>query len=72
MLRPRYPLYPLHRWSQNPKFGTDVQKEKYVVRIEVFTAVTTKNAVFWDIKPRSYLTESTLRLRHRVQLVNAM
>jgi hypothetical protein len=43
----------------------------YVV-IEVFTAVTMKNAVFWDIKTQSYLTGDTLRLRYRPQPVNAM
>jgi hypothetical protein len=42
------------------------------VRFEVFTAVTMKNAVFWDIKTRSYLTGNTLRLRYSVQPVNAM
>jgi hypothetical protein len=26
---------------------------------EVFTAVTVKNVVFWDIKPSSYLTGDT-------------
>jgi hypothetical protein len=28
-----------------------------------------KNAVFWDIKPSSYLTGDTLRLRYRAQPV---
>jgi hypothetical protein len=41
-------------------------------RFEVLTAVTMTNAVFWDIKPSSYLTGDTLRLRHRAQPVNAM
>jgi hypothetical protein len=27
---------------------------------------------FWDIEPSSYLTGDILRLRYRVQLVNAM
>jgi hypothetical protein len=31
-----------------------------------------KNAVFSDIKPRSYLTGDTIRLRYIVQPVNAM
>jgi hypothetical protein len=31
-----------------------------------------KNAVFWDIKPGSYLTGDALRLQYRVQPVNAM
>jgi hypothetical protein len=43
-----------------------------VVRSEFFTAVTMKNAVLWDIKPSSYFTEDTLRLRYRAQPVNAM
>jgi hypothetical protein len=42
------------------------------VTFEVFTAVTMKNVVFWDIKPSSYLTGDTLCLRYRVQPVNAM
>jgi hypothetical protein len=35
-------------------------------------AVTMKNGVFWDIKSSLYLTGDTLRLRYRVQPVNAM
>jgi hypothetical protein len=31
-----------------------------------------KNAVSWDIKRSSYFTGDTLRLRYRVQPVNAM
>jgi hypothetical protein len=42
------------------------------VRFEVSTAVTMKNVVFCDIKPSSYFTGDTLRLRYRVQPVNAM
>jgi hypothetical protein len=42
------------------------------VRFEVFTAVTMKNDVFWDIKPSSYFTGDTLRLRYRAKPVNAM
>jgi hypothetical protein len=41
------------------------------VRFEVITAVTMK-IVFWDIKPSSYLTGDTLRLRYKAQPVNAM
>jgi hypothetical protein len=40
------------------------------VRFEVFTAVTMKNGVFCDIKPSSYFTGDTLRLRYRAQPVN--
>jgi hypothetical protein len=39
---------------------------------EVFTAVTMKNVVFWDINPSSYLTGNTLRYGYRGQPVNAM
>jgi hypothetical protein len=42
------------------------------VTFEVFTAVTMKNVVFWDKKPSSYFTGDTLRLRYRIQPVNAM
>jgi hypothetical protein len=31
-----------------------------------------KNAVFWDIKTRSYLTGNILRLRYRAQPVNVL
>jgi hypothetical protein len=41
-------------------------------RLEVFTAVTKKNVVFWDIKASSYFTGDTLLLHYRVQPVNAM
>jgi hypothetical protein len=42
------------------------------VRLEVFTVVTMKNVVFWDIIPSSYLTGDTSRLHYRAQPVNAM
>jgi hypothetical protein len=42
------------------------------VRLQIFRAVTMKNAVFWDKKPSSYLTGDTLPLPYRVQPVNAM
>jgi hypothetical protein len=42
------------------------------VGFEIFVAVTMKNFVFWDISPSSYFTGDTLRLRHKVQPVNAM
>jgi hypothetical protein len=42
------------------------------VRFEVFTAVTMKNVVFWNIKPSSYFTGDILRLRCRGQPVNAV
>jgi hypothetical protein len=45
---------------------------KCYVRFEVFTAVTMKSAVFWDIKPTSYFTGDTLRLHYTDQPVNAM
>jgi hypothetical protein len=34
------------------------------VSFEIFTAVTMKNVVFWDIKPCSYLTGDTFGLRY--------
>jgi hypothetical protein len=40
------------------------------VRSELSTAVT-MNVVFWDIKPSSYRTGDTLRLRYRAKPVNA-
>jgi hypothetical protein len=43
-----------------------------VVTFEVFTAMTMKNGVFWDINLSSYLAWNTLGLRHRAQPVNAM
>jgi hypothetical protein len=42
------------------------------VKFAVFTVVTMKNSVFWDIKPSSYFTEDTLLPRYRAQPVNAM
>jgi hypothetical protein len=42
------------------------------VSVEVFTAVTMKNVVFWDIKPISYSSGNTLPLRYTAQPVNAM
>jgi hypothetical protein len=40
---------------------------------EVFTAVTMKNVVFWDIKPQFILhRKNTIRLGFRAQPVNAM
>jgi hypothetical protein len=44
-------------------------KQKYVT-FEVFTAVTMKNAVFWDI--RTQVVPHTLSLGYRAQPVNAM
>jgi hypothetical protein len=29
----------------------DSDKNIFIVRFEIFTAVTTKNAVFWDVTP---------------------
>jgi hypothetical protein len=46
--------------------------EENCVRFEVFTAVTMKNGVFWDIKNNTYLIGETLLLRYRVQPVNAL
>jgi hypothetical protein len=43
-----------------------------LVRFEVFTAVTMKNVVFWDIKASPYLAGHKLPLRYSVQPVNAI
>jgi hypothetical protein len=43
-----------------------------LLRFEVFTARTMKNAAFWNKEPSSYFTGDTLRLGYRVQPVNAM
>jgi hypothetical protein len=56
----------------NPNLITYLRNRKYYVRFEVSTAVTMKNAVFWDMKPSSYFTGDTLHLRYRVQPVNAL
>jgi hypothetical protein len=42
-----------------------------LVEFEVFTVVTMKNAVFWDIKTL-YLTGDTIPLPYRVQPVDTM
>jgi hypothetical protein len=47
-------------------------KPRKPVRSEVFTSVTMKYAVFWNVKPSSYLTGDTLRLRYSAQPVNAI
>jgi hypothetical protein len=49
-----------------------IQYRRTLVGFEVFTAVTMKNAVFWDINTQFNLTGNTLRLRYRVQPVTAM
>jgi hypothetical protein len=49
-----------------------VQLLRLVVRFEVFTAVTMKSGIFWDIKHSLYFTGDTLHLHYRVQPVNAM
>jgi hypothetical protein len=70
--------YPAHGERVFPYFtrlhGVTAQNITFFthVRFEVFMAVTMKKVVFWDIKPSSYFTGDTLRLRYRVQLVNAM
>jgi hypothetical protein len=74
--------YSLNRHSlgtKGPEFVPENTGESHVlkdkrsnVRFEVFTAVTMKNAVFWDIKPTKYFTGDTLRLHYSVQPVNAI
>jgi hypothetical protein len=41
-------------------------------RFEVFTAVTMKNAVYWDINTQFVPSGDTLGLRYRAQPDNAM
>jgi hypothetical protein len=66
------PYEPGTRPTVAVKGRTFVYQLRYCLRFEVFTAVTMKNAVFWDIKPSSYFTGNTLRLRYRAQPVNAI
>jgi hypothetical protein len=42
------------------------------VRFVVFTALTMKNSVFWDVKTSSYPTGNISRLRYIAQPVNDM
>jgi hypothetical protein len=49
-----------------------IRTHDFSIRFEVFTSVTMKNVVFWDIKTSSYFTGDTLRLHYTVQPVNAM
>jgi hypothetical protein len=57
-----------------PVFRSNVslQSSRSRSRFEVFKAVIMMNVVFWDLNPSSYFTVDTLRLRYRVQRVNAM
>jgi hypothetical protein len=41
-------------------------------KIWLFTAVTTKNPFFWDIKTQLYLTGNTLHLLYTAQPFNAV
>jgi hypothetical protein len=41
------------KWLTHVK-GYDLVKELDIIRFEVFTAVTMKNGVFWDVMPRGY------------------
>jgi hypothetical protein len=63
----------LHGSSQTQEIcgGDEIPKrEDIIVRFEVFTSVTMKNAVFWDIRTQFLPYKSTLRLRYRIQPVN--
>jgi hypothetical protein len=44
----------------------------YSIGFEVYTAVTMKNAVFWDIKTQFVLQRRHITFRYTVQPVNAM
>jgi hypothetical protein len=52
----------------NPSYmpGSDVTSKEAHVRFEVFTAVTLKNAVFWDIK-----IQFVLHRRHITSLLQS-
>jgi hypothetical protein len=41
---------------------------KYYVRFEVFTAVTMKNAVFWDVAPCRFCVNRRFRGKYRLHL----
>jgi hypothetical protein len=47
-------------------------KNKKYVRFDVVTAVTTMNAVFWDIKTQFIPHRRHISLHYRAQSVNAM
>jgi hypothetical protein len=51
---------------------TSGHKRNGNVRFEVFTAVTMKNAVSWDIETQFVPHRRQLRRRYRDQTVNAM
>jgi hypothetical protein len=50
---------------------TDWKRMNIDVRFEVITAVTVKNAVFWDIKTQ-FIPHRRHILRYRAQSVNVM
>jgi hypothetical protein len=52
-------LPPFHAVASNCKRSVSLKINKKYVRFEVFTAVTMRNAVFWDIK-----TQFVLHRRH--------
>jgi hypothetical protein len=61
-----------HGSKKKKKKKRESADKALLVRSEVFTAVTTKNGVFWNVKLRSYPTANRLRLRYKSQPVNAM
>jgi hypothetical protein len=61
------------RTSQETNYVSATETSQLMLcKIEVFTAVTMKNAVFWDIKPQFVPHRRHISLRYRVQPVNAM
>jgi hypothetical protein len=42
------------------------------VRFKIFTVVTMKNVIFWDIRAQFLLHRRHIRLRYRIQPVHAM
>jgi hypothetical protein len=50
----------------------NINRDTFYVGFEVFSAVTVKDVVFWDIKSSLYLTGNTLHFCYGIQPVNAM
>jgi hypothetical protein len=55
-----------------PNIAFEYAKVQYRVRFEVLTAVTMKNAVFWDIRAQFVPHRGPLHLRYKAQQVSAM
>jgi hypothetical protein len=50
-----------------------MKKQSHTVRFEVFTAVTMKNGVFWDVTPCGHrITRNTVLLLYKQYSINEM